>query len=228
MTEEEKPFNPLDRKNLGASVAEALLERDPVPLGNIGSFKGAGVYAIYYTGDFAAYGVIADANRDERFELPIYVGKAIPKGGRKGGVGLGADPGHVLRDRIRQHAGSIEQVDNLDLDDFHCRYLVVEDIWIPLGESLLIAKFRPLWNLLIDGYGNHDPGRGRYNQERSRWDVLHPGRPWAMRCRERDESADQIATEVIEHLRVRPIPKKASLFTDPELEEGSNRNDGDA
>ncbi len=31
-------------------------------------------------------------------------------------------------------------------------------------------------NKIIDGFGNHDPGKGRYNQLRSRWDKLHPGR----------------------------------------------------
>ena len=31
-----------------------------------------------------------------------------------------------------------------------------------LGESLLIAKFAPIWNKLIDGFGNHDPDKGRY------------------------------------------------------------------
>jgi len=89
----------------------------------------------------------------------------------------------------------------LDIEDFHCRYLVVEDIWIPLGESLLVAKFAPLWNNLIDGFGNHDPGSGRYNQARSRWDVLHPGRTWARKCKARPETADQIQNEVREHLR---------------------------
>ena len=121
-----------------------------------------------------------------------------------GGVGLGDDPGYVLRGRLREHAGSVDQAENLELADFHCRYLIVEDIWIPLGESLLIAKFSPIWNILIDGYGNHDPGKGRYKQLRSRWDVLHPGRAWAERCPSRPETGGQIATEVADHLRSRP------------------------
>jgi len=32
-----------------------------------------------------------------------------------------------------------------------------------------------------DGFGNHDPGSGRYNQKRSVWDQVHPGRSWATR-----------------------------------------------
>ena len=32
--------------------------------------------------------------------------------------------------------------ENLDVDDFECRYLIVDDIWIPLGETLLIGRFK--------------------------------------------------------------------------------------
>jgi len=35
---------------------------------------------------------------------------------------------------------------------------------------------------LIDGFGNHDPGKGRYEQAKSDWDVCHPGRSWADKC----------------------------------------------
>ena len=28
---------------------------------------------------------------------------------------------------------SIEEASNLDIADFHCRYLIVDDIWIPLA-----------------------------------------------------------------------------------------------
>ena len=47
------------------------------------------------------------------------------------------------------------------------------------ANSLLIAKFAPVWNTIIDGFGNHDPGRGRYEGMRPRWDVLHPGRQFS-------------------------------------------------
>jgi hypothetical protein len=48
-------------------------------------------------------------------------------------------------------------------------------------EAELIRRYKPLWNTVVDGFGNHDPGSGRYDQARSEWDVLHPGRPWAER-----------------------------------------------
>jgi hypothetical protein len=177
----ENPYNPLDKRNLGHSVAEALLERpvDPLPPD---PFDGAGIYAIYYAGDFAPYRPIAEQNLRDRFMGPIYVGKAVPEGARKGGFGLDAPAGNVLFKRLREHAKSIEEARNLNPRHFSCRFLVADDIWIPLGENLLIEMFSPLWNKVIDGFGNHDPGRGRYKQQKSAWDVLHPGRDWAAKC----------------------------------------------
>ena len=173
-----KPFNPLDKVNLGESVAEAMLHQQvgalpPSP------FIGAGIYAIYYLGSFSLYAELVEKNRGEQYLWPIYVGKAVPAGARKGGFGLGADPGQVLYKRLAEHAASIEQAHNIDLADFRCRFLAVDDIWIPLAESLLIEMYSPLWNRKIDGFGNHDPGKGRYNQQKSAWDLIHPGRPWA-------------------------------------------------
>ena len=132
--------------------------------------------------------------------IPIYVGKAVPPGAHKGNFGLDTDPGQALYRRLKEHAESIRRASNLNIKDFQCRYLVVDDIWIPLGEALLIAKFAPIWNKIIDGFGNHDPGKGRYQQLRSRWDTLHPGRSWAHKCQERGETSEQIEGELIAYL----------------------------
>jgi hypothetical protein len=194
------PYNPLDKKNLGASVAEAMLGRKPRNLDAMVRFQGAGIYAIYYRGDFPAYARLAERNRTTDPLAPIYVGKAIPEGGRKGAGGMAGVATTALFKRLNEHAESIRATTTLRIEDFVCRFLVVDDIWIPLGESLLIAKFAPVWNKLIDGFGNHDPGRGRYNGMCARWDVLHPGRAWAAKCQPRLETAEQIAREVSAHL----------------------------
>jgi hypothetical protein len=201
------PYNPLEKVNLGISVAEAMLSQDAMPLSELPVFSGAGIYALYYHGDFAAYGKLAYLNRTQGASVPIYVGKAIPEGGRKGGaLPASLSSGRATRalyKRLTEHAESIRTT-NLSIQDFSCRYLVVDDIWIPLGESLLITRFAPLWNLLVDGFGNHDPGKGRYNGLAPKWDVLHPGRIWASRCQSRVETAEQIATEVASWLEQSP------------------------
>ena len=205
------PFNPLDKRHLAESVAQAMFRRPLTAMADIDDFRGAGIYAIYYHGTFPAYKAIAERNNGANATAPIYVGKAIPKGGRKGSD-LSASPGRALYLRLLQHRRSIDEAENLDLADFSCRYLVADDIWIPLGESLLIARLGPIWNILIDGFGNHDPGKGRHEGLRPRWDVLHPGRSWAEKCRPREESAGQIITEVRDYLRNNPPPEDSSLF----------------
>jgi hypothetical protein len=197
------PFNPLDKKNLGASVADALLRSEVHPLGELPTIDGAGVYAIYYRGEFPAYQRLAQANSEE-CTVPIYVGKAIPAGARKGGGKGDSDaPSKSLVGRLRDHAKSVKAANDLDIRDFLCRYLVVDDIWIPLGESLLIARFAPVWNSLVDGFGNHTPGKGRFEGMRPRWDVLHPGRAWADKCAQRTETFDEIVRDVENYLRER-------------------------
>jgi hypothetical protein len=191
-----KPYNPLDKMSLGASVADALLESPVHPLSGLEPFSGAGIYAIYYSGKFKPYGPLSAKNSGGILKTPIYVGKAVPPGARKGNFGLETDPGPALYNRLSEHAESIDAAENLKLEDFFCRFLVVDDIWIPLGESLLIAKFSPIWNKLVDGFGNHDPGKGRYNQMRSKWDTIHPGRAWALKCAERLDTVEQIHAEI--------------------------------
>lgn len=179
------PYNPLDKKNLAVSVAKELLSQPIRPLPP-DPFIGAGVYAIYYHGlrmPYEPYTPVATGVLDEQEWIPIYVGKAVPAGARVGGFGLDTPPGNVLFNRLREHADSIRLAVNLELEDFSCRYLIVDDIWIPLAESILIQRFQPLWNTTLAGFGNHDPGGGRYLQQRSAWDVLHSGRPWANRLR---------------------------------------------
>jgi hypothetical protein len=201
---EEVPYNPLDKQHLGESVANAILSRPVGPLPPTEIFLGAGVYAIYYTGNYPAYREIAKRNRGDQFGWPIYVGKAIPAGARRGTLGLNAAPGRALFSRLAEHGQSVDEATNLDRKDFFCRYLVVDDIWIPLGESLLIQNFTPIWNTTLDGYGNHDPGAGRYNQKRSPWDVIHPGRAWAMKCKESAKTENELLADIAAAIKAMP------------------------
>jgi len=127
--------------------------------------------------------------------------KLFRRGARKGAYGLSEEPGDVLYRRLCEHADSIRQATNLSIPDFRCRYLVVDDIWIPLGESLLISRYAPLWNQKIDGFGNHDPGKGRYNQQRSLWDVIHPGRVWAEKLQPNSRSPETVLKDMAAFLQ---------------------------
>jgi len=174
--DEKRPFNPLDKLSLATSITQAMLSRPVEPLPPSDSFRGAGIYAIYYSGPFELYAPISKANRT-KCVWPIYVGKAEDKS-RKGSLDLGNETEEKLYSRLKEHAKSIELASNLELLDFRCRFLVTDEIWVPLGETLLLSTFRPLWNQVVEGFGIHDPGGGRRLQAKSSWDELHPGRPW--------------------------------------------------
>jgi hypothetical protein len=176
--EDANPYNPLSKRNLAASIVTKLLHQEPQEF-PAPSFPGAGLYLLYYAGSFEAYHKISEPNLKGKFRQPIYVGKATPKGGRKGLEGFDVPHGQALCRRLKEHSDSIAFADNLELKDFRCRWLVVDEVFIPLGESLLISHYRPLWNAVVDGFGNHDPGSGREKGKKPMWDVLHPGRPWA-------------------------------------------------
>ena len=136
---------------------------------------------------------------DARDEI-IYVGKAVPDGARKGGQGDDVDPGTALFKRLTDHAKSVDATTNLKLEDFRCRFLSVDDIWIPLTESLLIERFKPVWNRVLDGFGNHDPGKGRHRGRMPLWDCLHPGRAWAERLQPCAFTAEELEQRVRKYL----------------------------
>jgi hypothetical protein len=194
-----RPYNPLEKRRLAESIVRELLglEAHPLPPGT--RFPGAGIYTIYYRGDFELYRPLSGLNARE-WRHPIYVGSvgsASSPGGRKGCEFSDELPRtRALFNRLAQHAETIAQAKNLDIGDFRCRYLVVDEIWVRLAESLLISNFRPLWNVVVDGFGNHDPGAGRHQGKRPSWDTLHPGRAWAERLQPGALSVEEIKRRV--------------------------------
>ena len=145
----------------------------PEALPALSKVQGPGIYSLYYSGVLDAYSSISGK------DMPIYVGKAVPPGSRRGTSVDENSP--ALQRRLREHSKSIDQAVNLELSDFSCRYLAVVPVWITLAERFLIDYFGPVWNLCLDGFGDHDPGSGRRASQRSWWDTLHPGRVWAER-----------------------------------------------
>lgn len=127
------------------------------------TFTGTGVYAIYYIGKSNYYTKLYEQNR-LGFVQPIYVGKAVPRGWRQARVASVGNESRELYRRLNDHANSINHVKNLKLDDFHCRFMILEHAasdMIGTVEAALIRTYTPVWNSVIDGFGNHDPGKGR-------------------------------------------------------------------
>ncbi|PPT05425.1 Plasmid encoded restriction endonuclease Per [Geitlerinema sp. FC II] len=164
-------------------------------------FDGAGVYGIYYTGNFNPYQKLAAYNKIH-FQLPIYIGKSVPRGYRQGRVFESTEGSRVLYVRLNEHARSLSQSSNLNISDFFYRFAILDGTTVSLIgalEATLIRKYKPLWNSYIDGFGNHDPGRGRYQQAKSEWDVLHPGREWAARLNGESTTLSSILDKVSEY-----------------------------
>jgi hypothetical protein len=78
----------------------------------------------------------------------VAVRKGVAEDGKKGGQGRG------IYSRLSNHEKSIRAAENLEIKDFHCRWLAMDEAFIHLGEILLISKFRPVWNVALDGFGN--------------------------------------------------------------------------
>ena len=164
-------WDPLTYENLMAGTVAHFEEQERRPLDDIAGVDGPGIYALYYKGAMAEYQPIADGTR------PIYAGKAVPKGSRKGGGEVDVDH-PALRNRLRDHARSIKQVNNLTISNFSYRVLAIVPVWIVFAEQALIKRYKPVWNSCLDGFGKHDQGSRRRETERSWWDTLHPGRSW--------------------------------------------------
>jgi len=156
-----------------------------------GQFIGAGVYGLYYIGK---HGLYAKLSRSSCIQ-PIYIGKAVPPGWRTARTTESRTPD--LYRRLAEHTRSIQQASNLQIEDFRCRFMILaqSDLIVPV-EAKLIRKYEPLWNTVIEGFGNHDPGAGRYNQARSEWDVLHPGRPWAERLTGKSPRPERVLAKI--------------------------------
>lgn len=204
---------PFDRqKHVYRNDAFAELVKDGVrffngtpvqPLPPEERFAGTGVYTIYYTGKAQLYAKYGELNR-LAYSFPIYVGKAVPKGWRQARTSHTAEnESHELHQRLCEHRKSIASTSTLKASDFMCRFVIFEgdgSDMISTVEAALIKLTRPLWNVAIDGFGNHDPGKGRYEQARSDWDVIHPGRSWAVKCVGIHTLRARIIADIIAHL----------------------------
>lgn len=165
-------------------------------------FHGTGIYAIYYIGDFPPYQELYRQNRTS-YNRPIYIGKAVPRGWRQARIVNETDGrSFELYNRLNEHSRSINHAKNLDSEQFSCRFMILENEesnLIGTVEAAMIRQYIPLWNTTIDGFGNHDPGSGRYNQAKSDWDIIHPGRQWAEKCLGKSSTVANVKDKVAKY-----------------------------
>jgi hypothetical protein len=198
-------FDPSNPALVGRFVALALLAQARRPLANISRFYGSGVYALYYKGNNRPYTPISGT------EHPIYVGKANPANTT---AKAPSEQGDKLTSRLNEHRRNIKKAQDdraktLLLDDFECRFLVVQSGWETAAESYLIHLYRPIWNdqtKICYGFGKHGDDPGTRSNLRSPWDTLHPGRDWAHRDSKMKDakSAETIRLELAEHFKSNP------------------------
>lgn len=212
-------FDPSDPKIVGRMVSLALLAQPLVRLNDIRSSYGSGVYAIYYTGDHPLYAGITSS------ETPIYVGKADPA---NDDASTTREQGARLTARLLEHAGTIATAASyanslpsglsaLRLEDFVSRRLVCATNAQLVAEKHLIRTFWPVWNAETKacwGMSKHGDAASTRANKRSPWDVVHPGRQWALDARLQNSlEPDQIASRVVATLeRVPPRRDHAALL----------------
>lgn len=197
-------FDPSDPKIVGQLIANTLLIQSPQPLATLQPFYGSGVYAIYYTGDFDAYKPVSGKN------TPLYVGKVDPQS--PGAVTV-EEQGTKLHGRlVSDHAKNIRCAENLNIDDFLCRYIVVKSAWQNTAETYLIDRFKPIWNNetgICFGIGKHGDSASTRSNTRSPWDTLHPGRKWAWAKGNKPNplTEERIKAAIADHFRKHPPEK---------------------
>ncbi|MBK8423013.1 MAG: Eco29kI family restriction endonuclease [Elusimicrobia bacterium] len=188
-------FDPSDPRNVGEMVAGALVLQPRHSLGTVEKFYGSGVYALYYRGDFDAYKPISKKDH------PIYVGKADPQDGH---AKTPEEQGTRLSVRLSDHLKSVSLAENLRAEDFDCRYLVVTSGWQKSAEEHLIHRYKPVWNSemkICFGFGKHGDDAKTRSNKRSPWDMLHPGRQWAIGNAPNERGVDQIKVDIAAHLK---------------------------
>lgn len=166
-------------------------------------FSGPGVYAIYCVAKKGLYAPYGKSINRMSYDIPIYVGKAVPPGWRQSRQLDDEKKCFSLYRRLSQHAQSIAQSKSLSLNDFVCRFSIFEGgavDMIAAVEAAIISKYSPLWNSVVDGFGNHNPGKKRLSGKKTQWDCLHPGREWAKNMNGDEYSQREIEKRVKDFL----------------------------
>lgn len=196
------PFDPLAVENVGVTLAVELLSQPLHPLPPPESFLGAGIYALYYHGNHEAYAKLKELEIEAPGGgIPLYVGKAVRENVKQGFNPRPSNEEKIF-ERLEQHAESIAQCSDLELSDFRCRFLILNDAYITLAEAVMITTFRPPWNGM--GLGSRVVGAKRENQRPAAWDCLHPGR--AGRPAGTEKGAEKARRQIERSIKLLQVP----------------------
>lgn len=224
-------YNPSDLANLVRYCVQELMKRPPYPLPLPGAFPGAGIYALFYRGDFPLYQHLMI--RSDDCKQPIYVGRAR--------LTKSSGPRPLFR-RLGEHSKSIVAVreSGLKIEDFRCRFLVLQPVWVSTVEDLLIQHYSTLWNDVLEGFGVHDPGKERHTGGIPLWDILHPGRTHLTKmlargavgmaenevrtlveayCASHSEPLDEISVDEVQHAAIAAADDEEGDYIDDEDDE---------
>jgi hypothetical protein len=196
-------FDPAAPEIAGRNIALALMAQPRRPMAEMTEkpgFYGAGVYAIYYRGEklpFPAYQALRGSDH------PIYIGKADPESASATTPKM---QGRAIWSRLREHANTIDKAEcTLSIDDFECRFLVVQSGYQRAAEDYLIRFFGPIWNSetnICYGMSKHGDAAETRGNKRSPWHTIHPGVKWAANPKLVDQKpAAQITQDIAAHFK---------------------------
>jgi len=177
------------KKGISALIKKSVksFEKIPPQPMALGGVEGEGVFALYYTGEYPLYKGYKDANTS-KLNAPIYISK-----------------GANIDEKIKEQYRNIAKVSNLNPEDFYTKVMplstdlpsITEEV-----EATLVDQYQPLWNTCLEGFGSHNPGRGRAKQAPSDWDVIHPGREWVSKLSGKANDRRKLGRKVQKHMKL--------------------------
>ena len=84
---------------------------------------------------------------------------------------------------------------------------------------MLIESYGPVWNRVLDGFGNKDPGKRRATQYKSPWDVLHPGRGFTQKLATPPLTEEFLLKRIDDYFAGRPLDKLPKVVVEQQAEE---------
>lgn len=196
-----------------AAISLLLMDKRPMSQLSNNRFMGSGIYAIYYKGKHPIYAKLSGTDH------PIYIGKADPSdSSAKSPREQGKNLHNRLREHARTILNARFVLDKnfkykkftkslmedycdlkyppvyIRISDFEYRYLSLSSGSQLIIEDSLIKLYKPIWNKeqgILKGFGKHGDNHETRSNNKSEWDILHPGRRWAA------ESKTKKSTQII-------------------------------